>query len=483
MARDIEKFSTGAKRLAALELVHGGEAASWNSWRQETNLFGDHQRTRINLSGLNFHGRTLVGFNLTNVSFHRANLESANLSGTDCAYSDFNECILIGSNLSAANLRFARLSRAYLRDANLERADLRSADLRRASLTNSSLIGADLRGVDLTTTRGLTQEQLDDAVGDSRTRLPSHIQTPVSWAIYERDRISDDEGIENLKIIPASVEVAVVGGVVQLSREPGDAYFASTADPEMLKREIISDVESVSTRCSNVPELSRAITSYAQALNEENYDVVLVGTRGLRLERIFKAITESGADGDPGLLPDAIGVLRAVLIQHFLFVGQSHRWKAFLEEAALAPYTNEAADVAKSTGNKMVEILVEHNAVCQPVVPQALRELAEEIDINDDGQRLSVFNLIASVENVFKSVVTWVVKETKRLTGEIWAVFTSTLTRAIGVGMAGLVSAMLLSPVASELSHKYPDRFAWLHHAIKLFEEAESSKAKESDHH
>ena len=60
-------------------------------------------------------------------------------------------------------------------------ADLREADLRGADLTGADLRGADLRGADLTGCLFLTQSQLDAAVGDARTAVPSTLVHPAHW--------------------------------------------------------------------------------------------------------------------------------------------------------------------------------------------------------------------------------------------------------------------------------------------------------------
>lgn len=465
------RFVGGAKRLTALELAKAQDAIPWNSWRQESDLFGDHRRTRINLATAQLSKLSLSKFNLTNVSFYRADLTGASLQEADCAFADFLECRLIGADLTRANLRNSRLARAYMRGAHLDYADLRGCDLRRVSMRACSLVGADIRGVDLSSARGLEDDQLVDAIGDSRTRLPSHLTPPDTWERYESTRDRDDEDLEHLRIVPASVEVAVVSGIVQLSRQPGDAYFSSTADPEMLRAEIVGDLHEVVVRCSNVPSLHRAISQYLEELSSDEFDIIKVGTRGVRLEAVFSAIVTSDSDS-MGLLPDAVGIIRAVIIQHYLFVGQSHRWKAFLEEASYAPYSGEVAASARSVGEQVIEILESHPTVCEAKVPAALESVAQEVDIGDDAHRLAIFNIIASVENVFKSVVTWLVKEAKRLIGDSWESFRKGLAATLGVGMAALVTGLIISPVATGLAAKYPERFAWLTHAIELIKAA-----------
>lgn len=465
----IGTFIKGGKRLVAYELARGQEATAWNNWRQESDIFGDHQRNRVNLSVVDLSALDFRGFNLTNVSFYRANLSKSYLEGVDLAYADLHECRLIQANLTRSNLRYSRLSRAYLREACLDYADLRGADLRRASLTSASLVGADLRGVDLSNTRGLAQEQLDEAVGDGRTRLPHHLFAPASWDIYGGEQHNDDEGIEDLRIIPASVEVAVIGGIVQLARQPGDAHFASTADPVVLRQEILEDIAQLMPRWGNVPELVRAVNRYVDELKKDDFDVIMVGVRGLKMQTIFAAVTGSNDDESPEMLPDAVGGMRAILLQHFLFISQSHRWKAFLEEAALAPYSAEDRESARSSSAQIVTVLEDHKDACDSHVPRAIEVVAEEVNINDDAQRLAVFNAFASVENLFRSLITWVVREAKRFLGDAWTSFRENLAKVFGGGMAALLTAVFGSQVAKALAAAYPERFAWLAQAIEMF--------------
>jgi hypothetical protein len=91
-----------------------------------------------------------------------AYLDSANLSGAG----------LRGANLGGADLRFANLRFANLSDADLRNADLRFADLSNANLSGTKLSIANLSGAKL------TQTQLDEACGDTDTKLPEGLQPP-----------------------------------------------------------------------------------------------------------------------------------------------------------------------------------------------------------------------------------------------------------------------------------------------------------------
>lgn len=143
---------------------------------------------------------------LRNVDLVEADLRGADLSGADLTYSFLIEANLSGSDLSGANLTDlrlmdarlpgARLRRARLTSASVERviaieADLSGADLSESLLNDSDLTGAnlsganlrdaylhkvtlrgaDLRGANLSGASGLTQEQLDTAITDTKTRL------------------------------------------------------------------------------------------------------------------------------------------------------------------------------------------------------------------------------------------------------------------------------------------------------------------------
>ena len=56
--------------------------------------------------------------------------------------------------------------------ADLSRTDLQGANLLRANLQEANLGSANLQGADLTGAQYLTREQLDEACGDDKTKLP-----------------------------------------------------------------------------------------------------------------------------------------------------------------------------------------------------------------------------------------------------------------------------------------------------------------------
>ena len=160
---------------------------------------------------------------LTNASLDKADfrelaLPNSCLSHVDLRHTDLSGSNLSGSELSEADLRGANLTNADLSDVDLSDANLlpydekqpaklsihnlkdmnagsnnaasQSTKLRRkltpTNLTNTNLKGANLRGAilantDLRRTRGLSKEQLEQAIGNQETRLPTGLESPVAW--------------------------------------------------------------------------------------------------------------------------------------------------------------------------------------------------------------------------------------------------------------------------------------------------------------
>jgi hypothetical protein len=58
---------------------------------------------------------------------------------------------------------------------------LSRGNLQKANLHGLELYRANLRGTDLQEVRGLTQEQLEQAVGDENTVLPEYLSVPAAW--------------------------------------------------------------------------------------------------------------------------------------------------------------------------------------------------------------------------------------------------------------------------------------------------------------
>jgi uncharacterized protein YjbI with pentapeptide repeats len=87
-------------------------------------------------------------------------------SGYDFVGANLTNTNLIGANFAGALLIASNMSNSNLKGANLIGADLRDADIR----------GANLEDVIF-----LTQAQVNTAIGDSNTKLPSSLARPPYW--------------------------------------------------------------------------------------------------------------------------------------------------------------------------------------------------------------------------------------------------------------------------------------------------------------
>ncbi len=119
---------------------------------------GDHEKGQVlNLQETNLHSTDLSAANLKGVNLWGANLKETNLS----------EANLEGTNLASSNL-----TGAVFRYANLTGVDLGVVDLDTTDLLSANLSGAQLLGA-----RGLTEEQIQEAIVDDETKLPDYLQT------------------------------------------------------------------------------------------------------------------------------------------------------------------------------------------------------------------------------------------------------------------------------------------------------------------
>ncbi len=113
-----------------------------------------YAKGRRDFGDLSLEKARMVKTDLSNATFHRANLRQANFTGSILVAADFGR-----ASLAKASLRDTNLTRAYLSNADLEDADLRGADLRNAYLLNANLRGTNLGGANLTGAK-LSPEQL-----------------------------------------------------------------------------------------------------------------------------------------------------------------------------------------------------------------------------------------------------------------------------------------------------------------------------------
>lgn len=87
-----------------------------------------------------------------------------------------------GADLMAADLRGMDLRTADLRNAYLIATDLRGCDLRNVDFLGADLRDANVHRSDLRGSIFLTQPQLNAAIGDADTKVPSALTPPPHWS-------------------------------------------------------------------------------------------------------------------------------------------------------------------------------------------------------------------------------------------------------------------------------------------------------------
>lgn len=146
-----------------------------------------------NLEGAIFRGTTLCGAILLEAHLRKANFSNANLKGANFNLADLKKTNFYQANLERAQLRKAFLNKtsftmAQMQYASFERTDLKevfflnavldgtsfeAAHLNRCHFSKASLNSTVLKGAAMISPSGLTQTQVESAVIDEQTILPT----------------------------------------------------------------------------------------------------------------------------------------------------------------------------------------------------------------------------------------------------------------------------------------------------------------------
>lgn len=130
--------------------------------------------------------------NFTNVEAYRANLRrlsarGALFLGSEFSRADFSNADLAGSSFEKAELGRASFEGADLADTTFTFANLARANLQKVraggslDFTGTHMFLTRIEGLDLSGARGLVQEQIDNACGDTKTTLPVGLSSPGAW--------------------------------------------------------------------------------------------------------------------------------------------------------------------------------------------------------------------------------------------------------------------------------------------------------------
>ncbi len=136
-------------------------------------------RQTIDLSGINCRGAKLSGVNLQEFRLAQCNFDECLLAGAKLARTD----------LTGASLRGTVFQGADLRDSDLSEADLSGADLTGARVGGANFTNVNVGGAILSETPGLTQEQLDQAFGDTDTAVPERLRFTPGRPQRVRNRV------------------------------------------------------------------------------------------------------------------------------------------------------------------------------------------------------------------------------------------------------------------------------------------------------
>jgi uncharacterized protein YjbI with pentapeptide repeats len=139
-------------------------------------------------SGLN--SALFMASSLRNAGLVRTDLRNARLQ-----HADLRNAYLSGSDLRGANLSSANLSKADLggRRTASGRYRTRPAQLDGAYLANAKLTGTVLTDVDLSKVRGLTQDQLNEAIIEGDAKLPRGLHRPDITPSMHHDETHQNE--------------------------------------------------------------------------------------------------------------------------------------------------------------------------------------------------------------------------------------------------------------------------------------------------
>ena len=120
------------------------------------------------------NGKPVIAFKVGKSEYGQraAQSHTASLTGSAFDHADARGADFSGADLTGVRLNGGRFDRASFHGAELTGASLAGASFDGADFSGADLEHATIAAADLSHARGLNQDQLDDARGDARTRLP-----------------------------------------------------------------------------------------------------------------------------------------------------------------------------------------------------------------------------------------------------------------------------------------------------------------------
>jgi uncharacterized protein YjbI with pentapeptide repeats len=204
------------------EILRRGPLA-WNAWRAQNPSERPHlARVTLKLSERQWgpmHGGPI---NLKSAILPDASLRFASLLDADLQAADLTRADLIHARLNRANLK-----NAILKDAVLDHADFADAYLGKAVVTGASLSHA----------RNLTQNQIDETIGDASTTLPAHLARPAAW-VDVATPLSQPSSISHRKVLISCLAASMMAGAILLGFEKEYWEPASSIGPDQVEKPV-----------------------------------------------------------------------------------------------------------------------------------------------------------------------------------------------------------------------------------------------------
>ena len=239
---------------------------------------------------------------------------------------------------------------AILRDAVLDYADFADAQLGKAVLTGASLSHA----------RNLTQEQIDETIGDASTTLPAHLQMPAEW-LDVAPEVPSSRPIP-LRPLIAGVSACVVAGILLLGVARDEQPLEPTAiatkphQLDQLPARPSLEVRDGFTATSNAEHVA-----VSDPQPNETGASVAVSPQGT------KAIVGRSASLDETLISPSVFGLRA------LWVGTSIRLSQPRRSSSNHPFLQLRLRVSPSGGPQSMQVLLQRYATRRPMRVELLR--------------------------------------------------------------------------------------------------------------
>jgi hypothetical protein len=139
---------------------------------------------------INLREGVFSSMSLFGIDFKEATLENSKFQATDLEGADFRGAHLDNAVFGVCPDFEASTGLAHRRGPKgvepARNTSLRGAKLAGAVFDNVSMCGVDISGLDLSLVQNLTQSQIDSAIGDEKTRFPTHIHRPKKWGSSSR---------------------------------------------------------------------------------------------------------------------------------------------------------------------------------------------------------------------------------------------------------------------------------------------------------